>query len=607
MNELHNLFEELRTASTRSVRPTKELAELTIFSSQAEATFRSKSISSPNAPNLSMILNTSAPVYGPEGPPPAAPLRPSPTLDEEDVEMNDGDQKPGSDSSSDTTLVEMETHPPTPPNTYDEVVADTGFHPADNEKVLLDDIIPKAKAKQDIDTQMVGGDNSTSETPLPMPDKPPPVPPRNKSGLSIQTNTRETISDDDLWRFGSQQDVTEVIGNVVWRMQCAIKASSIEDSTEEQIDNIRDTFFGANAVYTQKSRALERKVEPWANLIVFPPQTGSRDIYEALDVVFDEQIVDIANTVTPQYASINKLPPILQIQIQRTAFDPVRQLPWKNRNPVIFEPTIYLDRYMDSDDPTLMSLRREAWKWKSQLRGLEARQARLKATSIKASLPDALNAAKAFVDELQEHKIDGVDIDPDLAEAIADRLDEVTVELNDIGEQITELKDKLSGQFEGMEKYKYDLQTVFIHRGESGGGHYWIYIYDFKNDVWREYNDEHVTDVKDRARIFDHASQSSGTPYYLAYVRSADKDDLVDAVCREIKEPEVEMVESMRPLIDLYEDEGIRMDDEVDDARRVEYPRPRPLLPKLDDKTAASFASWDSPAASEFDANGNRW
>lgn len=559
-----------------------------------------------------MILNTSAPVYGPEGPPPPVPLRPSPTTAEEDIEMSDrsGDQKPiPGDNASDTTLVEMDTHPPTPPAAFDDVVANSGFKPVQNEEVIIDEIEPINSAKEGHDTHMMDGD--IANTPIAMPDKPPPVPPRNKAGLSIQTNTRETISDDDLWRFGSQQDVTEVIGNVVWRMQCAIKANSIEDSTEEQIDNIRDTFFGANAVYTQKSRALERKVEPWANLIVFPPQTGSRDIYEALDVVFDEQIVDIANTVTPQFASITKLPPILQIQIQRTAFDPVRQLPWKNRNPVIFEPSIYLDRYMDSDDQTLVRRRQEAWKWKAQLRGLEARQAALKATPINASLPDALAAAKSFVDDLQENKIEDVDIDPALPEALEDRLHEVADELEDIGKQIAELKQKLADQFVGMEKYKYDLQTVFIHRGESGGGHYWIYIYDFKSDTWREYNDEYVTEVKDRARIFDHASQSGGTPYYLAYVRSTDKDNLVDAVCREIKEPEIDMLEATAPVINLMdEDEGITMDDSDKDegeVRHVEYVRPRPLLPKLDAQTAASIANWDNPAASEYDAHGNKW
>lgn len=602
MDELHNLFENLRTASTRSVRPTKELAELTIFSSQAEANFRSKSISSPNAPNLASILNPTAPVYGPEGPPPPVPLRPSPTP-ADDVEMSDlpGDKPEISDNSSESTLVETDTLPSAPPPPYDHIIDHIDSHFPQDEK--------NDPFQNDIDSVMVNGVNT--ETIVSVPEKPPPVPPRNKSGLSIQTDTRDHISEDDLWRFGSQQDVTEVIGNVVWRLQCAIKANSIDQTSEEQIDDIRDTFFGANAVYTQKSRSLERKVEPWANLIVFPPQTGSRDIYEALDVVFDEQKVDIANTLTPQYASINKLPPILQIQIQRTAFDPVRQLPWKNRNPVIFPETIYLDRYMDSDDPALMRRRREAWEWKNQLRVLEARQTVLKKTEVDASLPEALLAAKDFISQLQENEIEGVEISPILPEALEERFHEVANELEDINHKIAALKQKLNDQFADLRQYEYQLQTVFIHRGESGGGHYWIYIYDFDNDIWREYNDEYVTEVKDRRRIFDHSSQAGGTPYYLAYVRSADRKNLVDAVVREVKD-EVEMSDVAGPWAD-HLDEAIVMDTHGDDTRHIEHATttaaPRPLLPKPDAAAAAAnwAPGWDAASMSEFDANGKRW
>src|SRR5690349_8171885 len=92
VEELHNLFENLRTASSRSVKPTRELAELTIFSSAAEANFRRASVSSPGPPNLSQILNSPSTVYGPEGPPPAVPSRPSPISiedEKDDIEMID--------------------------------------------------------------------------------------------------------------------------------------------------------------------------------------------------------------------------------------------------------------------------------------------------------------------------------------------------------------------------------------------------------------------------------------------------------------------------------------------------------------------------------------
>jgi ubiquitin carboxyl-terminal hydrolase 25/28 len=162
-----------------------------------------------------------------------------------------------------------------------------------------------------------------------------------------------------------------------------------------------------------------------------------------------------------------------------------------------------------------------------------------------------------------------------------------------------------------MREHEYNLQTVFIHRGESGGGHYWIYIYDFKNDIWREYNDERVTEVVDRKRIFEHSSQAGGTPYYLAYVRAADKDDLVDAVYRDVKEVEMtDVTGAWVDGMDGVEDEGIGMDEEEEGGtRHIEHARPRPLLPKptVAQNAAAWTQDWDSITPSRVDANGKPW
>jgi ubiquitin carboxyl-terminal hydrolase 25/28 len=598
VDELHSLFEKLKTASTHSVKPTRELAELTIFSSAAEANFRRASISSPGGPpNLASILNS--PVYGPQLPPP--PIPPPPIPVEDDIEMVDhpGD-KTMDDDSSEATLVDMAEPLPS----YDESI------PKVEQKSIKDD--------KDVDyvglgedAVMVNGDTTIGEAKktIPSPEKQPPLPPRNKAGLVIQTNDNKfVVSDDELWKFGSQQDVTEVIGNVNFRLLCALKPTSIDQQSGEQMDIVRDTLYGANAVYLQKATTLEKKVEAWSNLIVFPAPNGPRDIYEALDVVFDEQIVEIDNTTAAQHASISQLPPIIHIQIQRTAFDSVRQVASKNRNAVNFPETIYLDRYMDSSDPdsTLMRRRRETWKWKAQLRILEAREAALNTTIADVSVKDALIATRQYVDKLQEEEIDGVLVDANLSDSLEERTMEVTEEIESISKEIAQLKQNLNEQFTDMRQYEYKLQAVFIHRGEAGGGHYWVYIYDFENDIWREYNDEYVTEVKDRRRIFEHQGAVGGTPYYLAYVRSADHKELVEAVCREVPEAQnIDMMEISQvdngppPLISLDDD-----DDDDSSTRHVEHARPRPIRPK----PTSPISSWDTQArSSNLDANGKPW
>jgi ubiquitin carboxyl-terminal hydrolase 25/28 len=608
VDELHSLFEKLKTASTHSVKPTRELAELTIFSSAAEANFRRASISSPSGPpNLASILNS--PVYGPHLPPAAIPAPPASV--EEDIEMIDHPGNQAMSDSSEATLVDM-AEPPLP--SYEESVLSESEEPKSlrDEKKILQPI------GLNEDAVMVNGDHAIGETTKfkPPPEKQPPLPPRNKAGLVIQTNDNKTsISDDELWKFGSQQDVTEVIGNVNFRLLCALKPTSIDQQSGEQMDIVRDTLYGANAVYLQKATTLEKKVEAWANLIIFPDPNGPRDIYEALDVVFDEQIVEIDNSTAAQHASISQLPPIIHIQIQRTAYDPIRQIASKNRNAVNFPETIYLDRYMDSSDldSTLMRRRRETWRWKAQLRVLEARQAALNTTVADVSVKDALIATREYVDKLQEEEIDGVLVDANLSESLEERTMEVTEEIDFINQEIAHLKQALNEQFTDMRQYEYKLQAVFIHRGEAGGGHYWVYIYDFENDIWREYNDEYVTEVRDRRRIFEHQGTMGGTPYYLAYVRSADRKELVEAVCREV--PEVQNIDMMdltqgdhppadlEPLISL---DDVKTD-EKGGARHIEHARPRPIRPK---PSLSGIATWDQQqqvGKTGLDASGRPW
>ena len=165
-------------------------------------------------------------------------------------------------------------------------------------------------------------------------------------------------------------------------------------------------------------------------------------------------------------------------------------------NAVTFPETLYMDRYMDSDDNILLRRREEAWKWKARLRDLEKRQATLK--TEKLSVDEALVATKDFVSALQELEaegVDGLDIAPDLPDvslflilsststllqqvlifhkALDERIPQIQSELASLDMEITTIRQRLREQFTDMTKHEYRLQTVFIHRGESGSGHYW--------------------------------------------------------------------------------------------------------------------------------------
>lgn len=103
------------------------------------------------------------------------------------------------------------------------------------------------------------------------------------------------------------------------------------------------------------------------------------------------------------------------------------------------------------------------------------------------------------------------------------------------------MKSHITSQFNDLRKIPYRLQSVFIHRGFHNSGHYWIYIYDFKKQLWRNYNDGYVTEIKDTKEIFEQEpGDRPATPYFLVYVMDESKEDLVDSVCRDVVEPSPE-------------------------------------------------------------------
>jgi len=105
-----------------------------------------------------------------------------------------------------------------------------------------------------------------------------------------------------------------------------------------------------------------------------------------MDGAFDVQKVDVGGETAEQFGSISKLPPVLQIQIQRVQFDPVRKTSFKSTHHLELRETIYLDRYMDTQQEELMRRRRQCWKWKDDLRVLEARREELLRRGVCATI-----------------------------------------------------------------------------------------------------------------------------------------------------------------------------------------------------------------------------
>ncbi|OOQ82320.1 putative ubiquitin carboxyl-terminal hydrolase [Penicillium brasilianum] len=526
LGELRGLFDSMITSAQSSVTPGQELARLTLISPGGEAAIRRRSTFS-KSQTLGDV--DGRPILGPLGPP-----------------------RPIAEEQSEEQIVPQNGTPVSKASNPSDIGSDA---------TLVSEAIPMAASAQEDRT---GGPLSppASDTdgdafekaPTPLspepPSNPPPVPPRPIPEVDRQKQLIEEVE------IGAQQDVTEVINNVLFQSQCAIKPLRI-DSDGEQVDQIKDLFYGRTRSYITTAGGTRSKEERWCDIKV-DVAGGSRDIYAAIDGAFDVQKISVENGEAEQYGAITTIPPILQIQVQRVQFDPVKKSSFKSTHHLDLLQNIYLDRYMDTTKPEIMNRRRQCWEWKSKLKLLEARRAELlrKQEDDHLEMTELFRHTKTVLEDVAAIEGDSsLDIKPELLNELDQLCQTVQSELQSVDQDIQNIHNMLSKQFSEFTKLPYRLYAVFVHHGSVSFGHYWIYIHDFRKDVWRKYNDEYVTEVQNLDEIFKNTdTKNPPTPYFLVYINDTMKDRLVDPVCRDIPEWQTDAVTEDTEEITAMED-----------------------------------------------------
>ncbi|PHH79365.1 hypothetical protein CDD82_2424 [Ophiocordyceps australis] len=368
-----------------------------------------------------------------------------------------------------------------------------------------------------------------------------------------------------------QQDVEEVMGSIINRLQAAIKPMDV-DTNGVQLEPIMGTFFVSTVNYTKKfnEKAFQSEMSFERSITAFPAAEGPCSLYDALGRNFDKQILE--DNKLSRYTAIRGLPPILHVMIQRS-----QSMGDKNDNPVIIPETLYLDRFMDAPHDSPQFRRRvEDWAIADRIADIKALQAKL---GNNAEYIETLEDFSAGLDELEEDlsqqralvaTFDEVQIaaeqakwsfDGRVSEEAAETMLAVdaTWKLCDILDQrhrslsptnVREARDKLQNLMAGelqhreeslkkhhdsMTDMAYRLHAVICHRGHMTSGHYWVWICDFDKSVWRWYNDSEVRENKDTAEVLENLS-TSGEPYYLCYVRDKDKEKHVEVPKRKTHE-----------------------------------------------------------------------
>ena len=69
----------------------------------------------------------------------------------------------------------------------------------------------------------------------------------------------------------------------------------------------------------------------------------------------------------------------------------------------------------------------------------------------------------------------------------------------------------------------YHLHGVVIHDGSAYGGHYYSYIRDHKQGVWRKFND-HTVSVVEESQVYEEArGGSTKSAYYVIYISEEER------------------------------------------------------------------------------------
>ncbi|KJZ77184.1 hypothetical protein HIM_03505 [Hirsutella minnesotensis 3608] len=358
-----------------------------------------------------------------------------------------------------------------------------------------------------------------------------------------------------------QQDVEEVMGSIINRLQAAIRPSSVDEKTGIQLEKIMQTFFVTTVNYTKKfdENIYQHEISFDRSITAFPAPDGPCSLYDALGRNFDQQILE--ESKLSRYTAIQTLPPVLHVLIQRS-----QSMGSKNGNPVVIPEILYLDRYMDAPhDSPVFRRRVEDWALadrisdlKSLLAKTESEPSYMNFLEACASKPD--NQSGVENTDLKELKsretgsgeqwdFDGP-VDDDFL--LINPVDANRTRAPDMGDEskpidarathaaIREMMDKelaqrekeLDQHHDSMKNVPYRLHAVICHRGQLMSGHYWVWICDFEDRVWRWYNDAEVKENRDTAEVLNTLS-TSGEPYFLCYVRDEDKENFVDVPKRQ--------------------------------------------------------------------------
>ncbi|KAE8237086.1 hypothetical protein A4X13_0g8917, partial [Tilletia indica] len=294
-----------------------------------------------------------------------------------------------------------------------------------------------------------------------------------------------------VMQLGIQQDVAECLNNIMFLLEVALRsASALPDpsfKSQEKVESkatpdlssqqsgIERLFVGSSVqnvvplAPAPEHRSSQQPKRESFNLIPINIAHDGCDVYDGLNSFFSDEKIEDANVRCS--TALQDPPAILQIQVERVQYDSVKGKTFKAQTRLEVNERLNLDRYSDEVSSGGVHPRKRELMGhlgEARLGVLRAKNALCDTQDAMVKILDNLNSQDGDRNECFEVSLDG------MLRTLQQHLQHVREDIDRLVEKEAAFKKAQDELWADSNKLIYDLQAIFMHRGDAVQGHYYV-------------------------------------------------------------------------------------------------------------------------------------
>jgi ubiquitin carboxyl-terminal hydrolase 25/28 len=366
----------------------------------------------------------------------------------------------------------------------------------------------------------------------------------------------------NIIRVGEQKDVGEFHLILVARIEEGLRTSGPAEPSDDSHEGspikrsetanfvglkVNEKSIMSKLFYGKQREYLSAQgtSAPVVNEVVFGQiilDVEEKDLYSAWDASYFSEIEDYLlenhqTTKASQEIWPETFPGVLLFQIQRVKYDRVASSTVKINSKFSFPLEIYPDRFLKANRELSLELRNEMLALKAKARFIEAQIEKFSnykesGISLEIVIENTLNFLQ------KQGNPTGMDLDgcytPDSQllegvnfyqspEVLKGFKEKVMKKVKSLNGELEEIYLKIENLYDVkvLKQQSYRLHSLLVHDGYAGSGHYYTFVYDFENNVWRKYSDLAINEVSFEQVIHDSVGGNGlANAYCLFYIKS---------------------------------------------------------------------------------------